>query len=57
MKKFNYINSAKKTFKIEAEAINNLSRQIDKDFVSLCDAIILNDGVISMHDLIQARIL
>ena len=44
MKKFNYINSAKKTFKIEAEAINNLSRQIDKDFASLCDSIRLNDG-------------
>ena len=44
MKKFNYISSAKKTFKIESEAINNLSKQIDKDFVSLCDAIRLNDG-------------
>ena len=44
MKKFNYISSAKKTFKIESEAINNLSKQIDKDFVSLCDAIKLSDG-------------
>jgi D-arabinose 5-phosphate isomerase GutQ len=44
MKKFNYISSAKKTFKIESEAINNLSKQIDKDFVSLCDAIRLSDG-------------
>ena len=44
MKKFNYISSAKKTFKIESEAINNLSKQIDKDFVSLCNSIRLNDG-------------
>ena len=44
MKKFNYVNSAKKTFKIESEAINNLSKQIDNDFVSLCDAIRLSDG-------------
>jgi arabinose-5-phosphate isomerase len=44
MKKFNYIGSAKKTFKIESEAINNLSKQIDKDFVSLCNAIRLNEG-------------
>ena len=44
MKKFNYISSAKKTFKTESEAINNLSKQIDKDFVSLCDAIKLSDG-------------
>ena len=44
MKKFNYVSSAKKTFKIESEAINNLSKQIDNDFVSLCDAIRLSDG-------------
>ncbi|MAV05326.1 MAG: D-arabinose 5-phosphate isomerase [Flavobacteriaceae bacterium] len=44
MKKFNYINSAKKTFKIESESINNLSKQIGKDFVSLCDAIKLSEG-------------
>jgi len=44
MKKFNYIGSAKKTFKIESEAINNLSKQIDKDFVSLCNVIRLNEG-------------
>ena len=44
MKNFNYISSAKKTFKTESEAINNLSKQIDKDFVSLCDAIKLSDG-------------
>ena len=44
MKKFNYINSAKKTFKIESESINNLSKQIGKDFVSLCDAIKSSEG-------------
>ena len=44
MKKFNYISSAIRTFKIESEAINNLSKQINKDFVSLCDAIRLNEG-------------
>jgi len=44
MKKFNYINSAKKTFKIESDAINDLSKQIDKDFESLCDLIRFNNG-------------
>jgi arabinose-5-phosphate isomerase len=44
MKKFNYISSASRTFKIESEAINNLSKQINKDFVSLCDAVRFNEG-------------
>ena len=50
MKKFNYIGSAKKTFKIESEAINNLSKQIDKDFVSLCNAIRLNEGKLVLSE-------
>ena len=44
MKKFNYIASAKRTFKIESSAINSLANQIDKNFTQLCDSIRLNKG-------------
>jgi arabinose-5-phosphate isomerase len=44
MKKFNYIQSAKKTFKIEADAIKNLSSQIDKNFTRLCELINHSEG-------------
>lgn len=44
MKKFNYIQSAKKTFKIEAAAIKNLSSQIDKNFTRLCELINHSEG-------------
>ena len=44
MKKFNYIASAKRTFKIESNAINNLANQIDKNFTQLCDLIRSNKG-------------
>ena len=44
MKKFNYIASAKRTFKIEADSIKGLSTQLDKNFNSLCDDIRFNEG-------------
>ena len=37
MKKFNYIASAKRTFKIESDAIKSLSSQLDNNFEHLCD--------------------
>ena len=44
MKKFNYIASAKRTFKIESNAINSLANQIDTNFTQLCDSIKSNKG-------------
>ena len=44
MKKFNYIASAKRTFKIESDAIKNLSTQLDKNFERLCDEIRGSNG-------------
>ena len=44
MKKFNYIASAKRTFKIESNAINGLASQIDTNFTQLCDSIRSNKG-------------
>jgi arabinose-5-phosphate isomerase len=44
MKKFNYIASAKRTFKIESSAINSLANQIDTNFTKLCDYIRSNKG-------------
>ena len=44
MKKFNYIASAKRTFKIESDSIKGLSTQLDKNFNSLCDDIRFNEG-------------
>jgi len=44
MKKFNYIASAKRTFKIESNAINSLVSQIDTNFTQLCDSIRSNKG-------------
>ena len=44
MKKFNYIASAKKTFKIESSSINDLANQIDTNFTQLCDSIRSNKG-------------
>ena len=44
MKKFDYIKSAKRTFKIEADAIKDLSSQIDKNFTLLCESIRFNEG-------------
>ena len=44
MKKFNYIASAKRTFKIESNAINGLANQIDTNFTQLCDYIRSNKG-------------
>ena len=44
MKKFNYIGSAKRTFKVEADAIKGLSNQLNNSFSQLCDAVRFNDG-------------
>jgi arabinose-5-phosphate isomerase len=44
MKKFNYIASAKRTFKLESSAIKNLESQINTNFTQLCDSIISNKG-------------
>ena len=44
MKKFNYIASAKRTFKIESNAINILADQIDTNFTQLCNSIRSNKG-------------
>ena len=44
MKKFNYIASAKRTFKIESDAIKSLSAKLDKNFENLCDEIRLSNG-------------
>ena len=44
MKKYNYIASAKRTFKIEADAIKGLTNQLDKNFSLLCDEIKNNEG-------------
>ena len=44
MKKFNYIASAKRTFKIESDSIKGLSTQLDKNFNLLCDDIRFNEG-------------
>ena len=44
MKKFNYIASAKRTFKIESRAINGLASQIDANFTQLCNSIRSNKG-------------
>ena len=44
MKKFNYIASAKRTFRIESDAIKSLSTQLDKNFEYLCDEIRASDG-------------
>ncbi len=44
MKKYNYIASAKRTFKIEADAIKGLTNQLDKNFSLLCDEVRNNQG-------------
>ena len=44
MKKFNYIGSAKRTFKVESDAIKSLSNQLNSSFSQLCDAVRFNDG-------------
>ena len=43
MKKYNYIASAKRTFKIESDAIKGLTNQLDKNFSLLCDEIKNNE--------------
>ena len=44
--KFNYIASAKRTLKIESNSILNISKQLNKSFIDLCDEIITSKGVL-----------
>ena len=44
MKKFNFLQSARKTFEIEAKSVADLSNQIDITFEKLCEATINLDG-------------
>lgn len=44
MKKFNFLQSARKTFEIEAKSVSDLSNQIDITFEKLCEAAINLDG-------------
>ncbi|MDA9997699.1 KpsF/GutQ family sugar-phosphate isomerase [Gammaproteobacteria bacterium] len=46
MKKFNFLESAKKTFEIEASAVSDLSKQINRSFEKLCETAINLDGKI-----------
>jgi arabinose-5-phosphate isomerase len=46
MKRFNFLQSAKKTFEIEAGAVSDLSNQINASFEELCEAAINLDGKI-----------
>ena len=46
MKRFNFLESAKKTFEIEAGAVSDLSNQINASFEELCEAAINLDGKI-----------
>jgi arabinose-5-phosphate isomerase len=46
MNKFNFLESAKKTFEIEASAVSDLSNQINRSFEKLCEAAINLDGKI-----------
>ena len=40
MKKHDYIASAKRTLKIESDSIKDISSQLDKSFINLCDSVI-----------------
>lgn len=44
MNKYNYIASAKRTFKIESNSISQIASQLDKSFITLCDKVIKCDG-------------
>ena len=44
MKKFNFLQSARKTFEIEAKSVSDLSNQIDITFEKLCEVAINLDG-------------
>jgi len=44
--KFNYIASAKRTLKIESNSILNISKQLNKSFIDLCDELISSKGVL-----------
>ena len=40
MKKHDYIASAKRTLKIESDSIKDISSQLDRSFINLCDSVI-----------------
>lgn len=44
MKKYNYKASAIRTFKIESDAISDLSKQLDSNFNLLCNSVISCKG-------------
>ena len=44
--KFNYIASAKRTLKIESNSILNISKQLNKSFIDLCDELMSSKGVL-----------
>ena len=45
-KKMNYLKSAKKTIKVEANGLEALSKALDKNFNLLCDNLIKTKGKI-----------
>lgn len=44
MKKYNFLQSAKNTFKIEAKAVSDLSNQLDSSFEKLCLSVLESKG-------------
>ena len=56
MKKFNYIASAKRTFKIESDSIKGLSTQLDKNFNLLCDDIRFNEGQVTGRNVSVSKV-
>lgn len=44
MKKYNFLQSAKNTFQIEAKAVSDLSNQLDSNFEKLCLSALKNKG-------------
>ena len=46
MKKYNYIDSSKRTLKIESDSIKSISNQLDASFTSLCECILNSKGAL-----------
>ena len=44
MKKYNYIASARRTFKIESESISAIGKQLNQSFINLCENVISSKG-------------
>ena len=45
MKKYNFLQSAKNTFQIEAKAVSDLSNQLDSNFEKLCLSALESKGL------------